>query len=216
MDCDAVRTGATVFAAVGTVGAVVLALYRDFIRAKRRRPSVDLRFDASGGDQVIVRTAGGSDAAYVRLRVTNEKGKDSADDVQVLVTEVRPQDGSPVTALGLPLIWTGSLPPVTVAPVHPGHERPIDLLHADWPAPADELGVVDKFFEEMPLRIDVHPEPTGEQHLLAAGKYEIHVEVLSRNADAVGYTVAVEWDGTWPGKEKIWQSLRVQPPRKAT
>lgn len=214
MDCEAVRTGATVAAAIGTVGAVVYALYRDLFFASRRRPRLDLRFGV-GADQVVVRTVGGSEAAYVRLRVTNAKGKDTADDVQVLVTEIARQDvSSEATPIGLPLIWSGSYPSVTVAPVHPGFERHIDLLHVDWPAPADELDVARKYTEAVPLQLDVHPKPAGDQHLLKAGKYEIRVEIVARNADAARYTVAVEWDGKWPGKEKMWQSLRVQPPRK--
>jgi hypothetical protein len=215
MDCEAVRTGATVAAAFGTVGAVVLALHRDYIRAKRRRPRLDLRFDGTGADQDIVGTEGGFEAACIRMRVTNEKGRDTADDVQVLVTEVRTANGSSkVTPIGLPLIWTGSLPAVTVAPVHPDFQRHINLLHVDEPVAKDELGVVDKLFGETSAELDVYPKPAGGQHLLAAGKHEIRLEVVARNADAARYTVAVEWGGKWPGKAKIWQSLRVQPPRK--
>lgn len=215
MDCESVRTGATVVAAIGTVGAVVYALYRDMFFANRRRPRLDLQFDGTDADQVVVGTAGGGEAAYVRLRVTNERGKDSADDVQVLVTEHRPQDGSAeATPIGLPLIWAGSLPSATEGSVHPGVERYIDFLHVDWAAPADELDVAAKYTEDVPAIFAVHPMPAGGQHVLDAGKYEIRLEVVARNADAVRYTVAVEWDGKWPGKQKIWQSLRVQPPER--
>ncbi len=77
-----------------------------------------------------MRTPAREDLAYVRLRVTNEAGKDTADGVQVFVTEVRPQNdhSSEVTPIGLPLTWMGSEPPVTIAPVHPDAERHIDLL----------------------------------------------------------------------------------------
>lgn len=216
MDDGDLRTWATVFAAVGTVGALAYALFRDLWLADRRRPRLDLWFDGTGADQVIVPTMGGAAAAYVRLRVTNEKGKDTADDVQVLVTEIERQDASSqTTPIGLPLAWSGSLPTATNAPVHPGVERYIDLLHIIEPAAEDELGVVDKFFEDIPVQLDVHPQPAGGQHLLdEAGKYVIRVEVLARNADAARYAVTVEWDGKWPGEDKLWESLRVQPPRK--
>jgi hypothetical protein len=75
MDDGDLRTWATVFAAVGTVGALAYALFRDLWLADRRRPRLDLRFDGTGADQVIVPTMGGAAAAYVRLRVANEKGK---------------------------------------------------------------------------------------------------------------------------------------------
>jgi hypothetical protein len=134
VDNGDLRTWATVFAAVGTVGALVYVLFRDLWLANRRRPRLDLRFHGTGADQVIVPTMGGTAAAYVRLRVANEKGKDTADDVQVLVTEIERQDStSQATPVGLPLVWSGSLPASTNAPVHPGVERYIDLLHVIWP-----------------------------------------------------------------------------------
>lgn len=215
MDGEALRTGATVVAAIGTLSAVTYALYRDLILANKRRPRLDLRFSAAGADQVIVPTVGAGAATYVRLRVTNEKGKDTADDVQVRVTAIeREGESAQLTPIGLPLTWSGSLPLATDAPVHPGVERHIDLLHVDEPVAKDELGVVDKFFEETPVQLDVHPKPAGNQHLLGEGRYEIRVDVVARNADAARYSVAVEWDGKWPGEEKMWQSLRVQPPRE--
>jgi hypothetical protein len=211
---SALRTGATVAAAVGTVGAVLYALFRDLILANRRRPRLDLRFDAHGTDQVVVGTVGGFDAAYVRLRVTNEKRKDTADDVQVFVREIASQEASSdSTPIGLPLIWVGSLPPTTIASVHPGFERHIDLLHVDW-ITKNLDDVVQKYTEETPLQLDVHPKPAGGQHTLSAGKYEISVELVARNADAARYTVVVEWDGKWLGKDRMWEALRVQAPQK--
>jgi hypothetical protein len=65
---SAVDTWATVAVAIGTVGAVAYALFRDLFVTPRRRPKLDLRFDRTGNDQVIVGMAGGFDAAYVRLR----------------------------------------------------------------------------------------------------------------------------------------------------
>jgi hypothetical protein len=103
-----------------------------------------------------------------------------------------------------------------MAVAHPGVERYIDLVHANWPRPADELAIAEKYTGVTPLELDVYPQPAGGQHILLAGKYEIRLEIVARNADAARYTVAFEWDGVWPGKTKMWQSLRVQPPRKAT
>ena len=41
---SAVDTWATVFVAIGTVGAVAHALFRDLFVVPRRRPKLDLRF----------------------------------------------------------------------------------------------------------------------------------------------------------------------------
>jgi hypothetical protein len=81
--------------------------------------------------------------------------------------------------------------------------------------PGGLVDFADKHTLPVPALLCVHPLPAGEQHVLKAGKYELMLEVVAGNGDAARYTVAVEWDGVWPGKkEKMWQSLRVQPPQK--
>jgi hypothetical protein len=214
---SAVDTWATVAVAIGTVGAVAYALFRDLFVTPRRRPKLDLRFDRGSNDQVVVGTPGDFDAAYVRLRVANREGKDTADDVVVMMTELRRlEDSETETAetrpVGLPLTWSGSNPPLTVASVHPGSERHIDLLHVDWPA-RDEFEIARKWSETVPVQLDVTPKPAGGQDALESGRYEISLEVRARNADAVRYAVSVHWDGKWSGKGAMWDHLRVEPPR---
>jgi hypothetical protein len=170
----------------------------------RRRPKLDLRFEDAGNDQVVVATARGFEAAYVRLRVANGEGKDTADDVVVMVTEVRRLEDSEkamaeAQPIGLPLTWSGSTPPLMVASVHPGSERHIDLLHVDWPA-RDEIDIARKWSDTAPVQLDLTPRPAGGQEILDSGTYEISVEVRARNADAIRYAIQVSWDGKWSGK----------------
>jgi hypothetical protein len=217
---SAVDTWATVFVAIGTVGAVAYALFRDLVVMPRRRPRLDLRFEHTGNDQVVVGTAGGFDAAFVRLRVANGQGKDTADDVLVMVTEVRRLEDSEeaiaeAQPIELPLAWSGSNPPRSVASVHPGSERHIDLLHVDWPA-RDEVDIARKWSETVPARLDLTPKPAGGQEILDSGKYEISVEVRARNADAIRYAIPVFWDGKWSGKAAMWEHLRVGSPREGS
>jgi hypothetical protein len=179
----------------------------------RRRPRLNLALDASGGDAVVVGTAGGTESAYVRLRVTNASGKDTADDVQVLVVERRLLDGSETTPIALPLIWSGSYPPATAAPVHPGAERYLDLLHVDWPG-RDELEIAERWTGSEDAFIEVMPKPAGRQDRLVAGEYTLRLQLLARNADATWYEVVVHWDGKWSGKADMWTHLRVEQPRK--
>jgi hypothetical protein len=63
--------------------------------------------------------------------VANGPGKDTADDVVVMVTEVRPADSEDTRPIHLPLTWSGTSPSLTVSAVHPGSARHIDLLHVD-------------------------------------------------------------------------------------
>jgi hypothetical protein len=149
--------------------------------------------------------------------VANGAGKDTADDVVVMVTDVlRLEDAENATAeaqpIELPLTWSGSNPPLTVASVHPGSERHVDLLHVDWPA-RDEIEIAQKWSEAVPARLDLTPKPAASQEVLHPGAYEISVEIRARNAGAIGYTIPVSWDGKWSGKA-MWDHLRVEPPRK--
>lgn len=130
--------------------------------APRRRPKLELRFDTEGNDRVVLARSDGIDAASVRLRVSNGRGKDTADDVVVMVTEVRRLEEL-ATPIGLPLTWSGSSPPLTVASVHPGSERHIDLLHIDLPT-TDEIDVT--------AQLDLTPKPAGNRDVLYPGEYE--------------------------------------------
>jgi hypothetical protein len=194
---SAVDTWATVAVAIGTIGAVGYALFRDLVVAPRRRPRLDLRFDRVGNDQIVVATASGSEVAQVRLRVGNKAGKDTADDVVVLVTELGPD--SPVH---LPLTWSGTSPPLTVSSIHPGSERHVDLLHVDLPAGDAAL--------------DVNPKPTGGQHLLEPGTYEASIEIRARNADAQRYVVPISWDGETADPSALWDHLSLDSPRRVS
>jgi hypothetical protein len=178
-------------------------LFRDLIVTPRRRPKLDLLFDRAGNDQVVVGTAGGSDAAYVRLRVANGPGKDTADDVVVMVTELRPADSEDARPIHLPLTWSGTSPPLTVSAVHPGSARHVDLLHVDLAGD-----------NPVPLQLDLNPKPTGSRDLLEPGTYEISIEIRARNADALRYVVPVSWDGDRSDRAAMWDHLRVEPLRR--
>jgi hypothetical protein len=201
---SAIDTWATVGVAIGTLATVVYALFRDVIVLPRRRPKLELRFDFSGNDRVIVRTSDEFDAAYVRLRVANAKGKDTADDVVVVVTEFRRLDDpqETTTPVGVPLTWSGTSPPLTVATVHPCSQRHVDLLHVDRPGQAN-----------VPLQLDLSPKPAGGRDLLEPGTYEISIEVRARNADAACYVVPLVWDGESSGGGSTWDHLRVESVR---
>lgn len=201
---SAVDTWATVGVAIGTIGAVAYALFRDVVVTPRRRPRLELRFDRTGNDQVVVGTAAGFDAAYVRLRVANEPGKDTADEVVVMLTEVDAADEDGTRPVHLPLAWSGTSPPLTVSAIHPGSARHVDLLHVDLAG--DDAGQ---------LQLDLNPKPTGGQDRLEPGAYEIAIEIRGRNADALRYVVPVSWDGTWSDRAGLWDHLHAGAPLRS-
>jgi hypothetical protein len=211
---SAVDTWATIFVAIGTVGAVAYALFRDLFVVPRRRPKLELRFEHTGNDQLVVGTAGGREGAQVRLRVVNGKRKDTADDVVVMATEVRRLEDSgqaEVTPIMLPLTWSGSNPPLTVGSVHPGSERHIDLLHVDRPSRPENA---QESSDTLPVRLDLTPKPAGAEDTLGPGSYEVSLEIRARNADAIRYAIPFSWDGKWSERATMWEHLRVEPPRK--
>src|SRR5262249_44302674 len=158
---------ATVGVAIGTLATVVYALFRDVIVLPRRRPRLELRLDDRVDDEL-------------RLSLSNRPGRDTADDVVVVVTELRQVDSPDQPRLiGLPLTWSGTHPPLTVASVHPGSERHVDLVRQS----AGEL------------RLACTPSHAGGRDVLAPGNYEISVEVRARNADAVRHVIPLLWDG---------------------
>jgi hypothetical protein len=150
--------------------------------------------------------------------VANGERKDTADDVVVMVTEVRRLEDSetgPAEAhpIGLPLTWSGSSPSLTVASVHPGSERHIDLLHVGWPA-GDEIEIVRTWSEAAPVHLDLTPKPAAGQGTLTSGRYEISVEVRARNADASATPFLCP--GTASGRaRRQWDHLHIEPPRRA-
>lgn len=190
---SAVDTWATWAVAIGTLGAVGYALFRDLIVTPRRRPSLELAFDREGHDQLVH-----SGAAHVRMRVVNRPGKDTADEVVVVMTTLRrvsePEETRPI---GLPLTWSGSSPPLTMSSVHPGSERHVDLPRCD---------------RRSGLQLDLSPKPPTGADVLEPGSYELSVEVRARNADAIRYVIPVAWDGEEAGE--IWDHLRVKGPRQ--
>ena len=174
---SSIDTWATVGVAVGTISTVVYALFRDAFVVPRRRPRLDLHLDDHVGD-------------HARLHVENRPGKDTADDVVVIVTDLRRLGGADdASPKGLPLMWSGTSPAVTVASVHPGSRRHVDLVHD----------------ESRGLRLALSPPPADGRASLASGTYEVSVEVRARNADAIRYVIPLSTDG---------KSLRVEMPRR--
>ena len=112
-------------AAVGTVSAVVFALWFQWWRARQRRPRLTLAFD-DAADRANVEQVVDSPqqpelyrSHWIRPRVMNKRGRDSAEDVEVLLVGVNAHDDEPGTSSeppserlleGLPLKWSEASP----------------------------------------------------------------------------------------------------------
>lgn len=104
-----VRTFAEVLAAIGTVGAVALALFLQVYLANRRRPRLNLSFskDLTEEDWVPAEFPDHFDL-LIRVRVNGQSGRDTAHNCQaVLLRVARPHaDEYRAAVANRPLQWT--------------------------------------------------------------------------------------------------------------
>lgn len=195
--------------AVGTVGAVVLALYLGPLRDRRRRPVLTLE---PGVVQVLNRDTqapGSASLAVATLHVSNRHGRDTASDVEVVVQSVS-LDGKPVPLAIRPLMWSQGFS--SVLDIGPGSVFDINLLRVtrmgEEGAKRAAIGYADVnvnagFF--LPSRAELDQLP--------AGAYDFTLSVRGRNLDARIWTVRATFDGIWgEGVDDISQHLTVQAP----
>jgi hypothetical protein len=195
--------------AAGTLGAVVVAVglqgWQSW-RSRRRRPSLSLSFD-NERDRVDVppqRPASPEQkpdfycSHWVRPQVRNERGRNSAEDVEVILVSVRaepdgPESSPPVAderlLEGSALKWSEvdsakvSLPP--------GVARHFDLVHVDnmiVEADGDDLE------GRSPIRFDVHPVPAAKYYRAFKQRYKVTVALTARDTDAILYSTVIEYD----------------------
>jgi hypothetical protein len=167
-------------------------------RVNLRRPRLSLAFDDDSGlttESVFAQYRPGEDpvkwkADYLRVEVTNAPGSDAADDVEVLLAEVRRYDldgrEAGVLEISFPgFVWTHT--ETTRLTVPPGVTRTVDLGRVHSGAPS-AVGVGDGF------ELTVHPQPGDRRNVLVPGSYVLRLILAARNADAVEYSVTVVHD----------------------
>jgi hypothetical protein len=202
-----------VLTAIGTVGAVVVALSLTLIRwtwraatARRRRPRPCLLFDPATNINSEKVPLDGSErrettllAAYVRLTVRNPPRSDAAQAVQVLITRVErtsqpdpdvppENDYEPHENLG-PLPWTHSAETTLI--LGPGASRTIDLGFLV------EREQTDWFSLALPTK------PVSGVQYLPPGAYRLQLAVVGANFAAKSYEVSLWHNGPWTSERPI-------------
>jgi hypothetical protein len=161
---EVVTAIASVVVGIGTVGAVLVALFGQSWLERRRAPKLSLQLGLNSDGMEWMETTGPADP--VTLRVIADAGKRTAVDVEVLITAswtVASEGGSSVGYVVLdhyPLAWfraaglSGSSTrldgPVTRLNIAPGTVREVELLrigrpmalydYLDWPRPPPTAG----------------------------------------------------------------------------
>jgi len=175
--------------AVGTLLAVVVAVglqgWLDF-RAKRRRPLLTLRFDEHKYQEEN-NPETGAGIPYLRLAVTNARGKETARDVEILLLRVDEVGGGGVKRwlVNPAFAWANSLDPMPRMTIPPGVTRYVDI--GCW---VRSSGLI--------LKLCVKPEPGSGRHHLPPGRYRLLLSVTARNADATTWSAELSFDEPIP------------------
>ncbi len=175
--------------AIGTVGAVVVALGLQLVlfwREKRRRPRLTLAFDDHQRTEEMYQP-GNKPAVYLRTAVSNAEGKETARDVELLLLEVEEfshtsvgSGGRTIWLANPALGWTHSfdaelryqLPRQSIPP---GATRYVDV--GRWLQLED--GTYDLSFV-----LSVIPEPVSRRHVLESGCWRLRIAATMQNGNA--------------------------------
>ncbi len=208
---DVIQTVAAGFAALGTTGAVVWAIWGERLRARRTRPRLTIaNFDPASADAVELNAS-----AWARLRVCNRPHTRPAEDVEVLIervdvltsaTDERQKalaySPAPLGSLAdRALKWADRASPTVKIP--PDATRRIDLLHIDQP-PGGQGTPTE-------LKLTFWDEPQDGRHRLPGLEYAITLAIEGRNIDRLKYGVTVSFDGQWLNGHAIWGSVKLGP-----
>jgi hypothetical protein len=193
-------TAASVAGSIGTLIAVVTALWLQYFLVRYRRPRLELEYDPRLNESFTATYKPGHESIWLRLRVTNRHpAKETARSVQVLVTRaIRPAaavERGPVPQR--PIKWADidaeyiDIPPGAFRYVDVGHlirgKRPSDISKQRFRLILYPIGVMDD------------PEGTLEdqRHRLEPGEYIIELALTSHSTTARFFTLFVQFEAFW-------------------
>jgi hypothetical protein len=212
-----------VLIAVGTVGAVIVAVLGGLLRRLLgwvydlfARPRLKLVFDPKTDlaiETVRVVRDGSEErfpAAFMRLRISNSSGARAADGVEVLLAEVEPLTPSPnidpagwrpevIRSYGA-LGWTHTTQPDLT--IGPGATRLVDL------------GYVVDHPEDISFHMALQVQPESGVQNLAPGHYRIRLSVVARNVKHRRWVFEVSYDGVWISGSPVSDHFEVSEPKK--
>ena len=193
---------------IATFSAVFVALWVQWIRVVRRRPRLSLSFDSSEGSPNYspIYLASWPDtskpreryqALWLRCSVSNAKNKDTATDVEVLVTRVlRPfGDSRRGVTPSRPLRWSDILAGHISLP--PGVTRYVDLgwIRAPTQKPPKLVMALEL---EPPAQGDPRDDRQDPRRQFGAGCSKFEVAVTAANIKAARfYTIEMQLDDAY-------------------
>jgi hypothetical protein len=196
--------------AIGTLAAVIFAIYRDTFLQWLNRPKLDAIVNNAPPDchkmSVMIQTnkgyLGHVDGYYFRIKIINH-GKTKADNVEVYAhsLEKEQNDGNYSTIsnfLPLNLNWTHFETPILPA-ISPGMDRHCNLGVIFPPGNRADLNMQDlpDAGNDTIFSLALSIYPTTLSHLIKKGKYRLHLKIAASNSAPVSKIIEIEMDGAW-------------------
>ena len=210
------------FAGAVTFGAVVVALFKDSVARRYRRPKLEISIRPEPPDCAknflsyeVQRTAYTYVTAtvfYLRLWVVNH-GRGRAEKVQVYAANLsrKAADGSfrrVESFLPMNLRWSHGPPPplgpeIFADGISAGMGRHCDLAHVVDPKSTAEVGESRPDVEVgIPtLALDLEVAPNSRNHVVAPGTYRLDLRIAASNCAPIARTVEIAVTGKWFDEE---------------
>lgn len=216
----------TLLLAFITLGAVLVALFQERIRARLNRTELQVEVRTEPPYclkiplhrqvpcEVVDETTGQPTSGirvfafgnyHCRIAVRNT-GKTSATDVEVFVAELREQqaDGAFVRSpsfIPMNLKWANVLEPF-MPRILPDMYRFCDVAHVVSPSDRRHLPYEHRTWPEVDeskciLSLVTEVTPTSLSHLLRPGRYELDLRVAAANAGPIERTLHIGLSGEW-------------------
>ncbi|WP_199513888.1 hypothetical protein [Nucisporomicrobium flavum] len=177
--------------AVGTVAAVVVALFLPGWQRAKMRPIVTLEFDRTSEDLAVYESPPWA-SVWIRLRATNRPGRETARKVRVIASKVEPEEGSvlPENTLALrELTWSEVRAGELDLP--PGMQRRIDVAHVDKKRTAKRDVVTP--WPELGMGLAGWPQRYDGRDYLGEGAFWIKLTVAGENLDATEWEIRISF-----------------------
>lgn len=178
----------SIFEAVGTVGAVIVALFLQIYRVWRRKPSLSLTFDPSASDDDIALVDWDDYLMALRVKVHNAKGKATSLGTQVVLERVvmPPQEkGNSIQSRNM--AWSDDVPGDTVS-IPSGTWRRADICLIIVNRPDEDSYI----FTPGLKRYDTTWPPSRRWRLTASGRYSFQLMVSGDNCDATRWSISFD------------------------
>ena len=208
--------------ALGTAGAVLVALFRDTILRWWRQPVLKITAEVRSPDCVKIpferkdsitgRVIAKADAYYLRVSVQND-GKEAARSVEVYARSLRAyRNGAWAEVRQFPpmnLIWSnlGRMYLPILAPNET--RRYCDIAHIIKPSERVSFDGTEDAPKELkgldPSRVllsfDLVARPNHRGHIVGPGIYKLQIEIGAENAKSVRTTLEIFVHGEWDENE---------------